>query len=170
MSIADGQKSEVEVYITNVVIRLEGRVICTPLIALIYAKGNQTILGMDFLQKDYIVLNLKHRHWFFSDSTHRTYDFVKEVVFQEVQSRPNIEENTCLLSDDENKCLTPEQRNELCTLLKIFETVFEPGREPTPFTEHRINTGDSPPVSVPPYRLPPAKEDLPKKDLDKLLE
>ncbi|GFS32495.1 hypothetical protein NPIL_22791 [Nephila pilipes] len=40
MSLADGQKSEVEVYITRVVNRLEGRVIRTPLIALPYAKGN----------------------------------------------------------------------------------------------------------------------------------
>ncbi|GFQ85268.1 tetraspanin [Trichonephila clavata] len=50
-----------------------------------------------------IVLNLRHRNWFFSDSPHRTYDFVKEAIIQEVQSRPNLEENTCLLRDDEGK-------------------------------------------------------------------
>ncbi|GFQ80691.1 transposon Ty3-G Gag-Pol polyprotein, partial [Trichonephila clavata] len=101
MSLADGHKSEVEVYTTSVVIRLEERVIRTQLIILPYAKGNRTLLGMDFLQKAGIVLNLKHRNWFFSDSPHRTYDFVKEAIIQEVQSRPNLEENTCLLRDDE---------------------------------------------------------------------
>ncbi|GFQ71181.1 transposon Ty3-I Gag-Pol polyprotein [Trichonephila clavata] len=86
MSLADGHKSEVEVYTTSVVIRLEERVIRTQLIILPYAKGNRTLLGMDFLQKAGIVLNLKHRNWFFSDSPHRTYDFVKEAIIQEVQS------------------------------------------------------------------------------------
>ncbi|GFT98017.1 hypothetical protein NPIL_21501 [Nephila pilipes] len=49
MSFADGQKSEVEVYTSNVIIRLEGRVIRTPLIALHYAKENRTLLVIDFL-------------------------------------------------------------------------------------------------------------------------
>ncbi|GFS93870.1 retrovirus-related Pol polyprotein from transposon opus [Nephila pilipes] len=120
MSLADGQKSELEVYTTSVVIKLEGRVIRTPLIALPYAKGNRTLLGMNFLQKAGIVLNLKHRNWYFSDSPYRTYDFVKKVIVQEVQSRSNNEENTCLLRDEEGKCLTPEQRNDLSTLLKMF--------------------------------------------------
>ncbi|GFR25525.1 retrovirus-related Pol polyprotein from transposon opus, partial [Trichonephila clavata] len=109
MSLADGHKSEVEVYTTSVVIRLEERVIRTQLIILPYAKGNRTLLGMDFLQKAGIVLNLKHRNWFFSDSPHRTYDFVKEAIIQEVQSRPNLEENTCLLRDDEGCCVTPSE-------------------------------------------------------------
>ncbi|GFQ78780.1 transposon Ty3-I Gag-Pol polyprotein [Trichonephila clavata] len=120
MSLADGHKSEVEVYTTSVVIRLEERVIRTQLIILPYAKGNRTLLGMDFLQKAGIVLNLKHRNWFFSDSPHRTYDFVKEAIIQEVQSKPNLEENTCLLRDDEGKCLTLDQKNELGTLLKKY--------------------------------------------------
>ncbi|GFT20177.1 retrovirus-related Pol polyprotein from transposon 17.6 [Nephila pilipes] len=107
MTLADGHKSEVEVYPTNVVIRFEGRVIHTPLIALPYAKGNRKFLGMDFLQKAGIILNLKHLNCFFSDSLNRTYDFVKEVIIQEVQNRHNLEENTCLLHDDEGKCLTP---------------------------------------------------------------
>ncbi|GFS37311.1 uncharacterized protein NPIL_466251 [Nephila pilipes] len=45
MSLADGHKYEVEVYITSVVIRLEGRFNRTPLTALPYAKGNRTLLG-----------------------------------------------------------------------------------------------------------------------------
>ncbi|GFU24326.1 hypothetical protein NPIL_519871 [Nephila pilipes] len=39
----------VEIYTTSVVIRLEGCVIRTPLIALLYAKGNTTLLEMDYL-------------------------------------------------------------------------------------------------------------------------
>ncbi|GFS63212.1 retrovirus-related Pol polyprotein from transposon 297 [Nephila pilipes] len=81
-SLADGPKSEVEVYTTSVLTRLEGHVIRTPLIALSYAKGNQTLLEMDFLQKAGIVLNLKHCNWFFIDLIHRTCDFVNEVIIK----------------------------------------------------------------------------------------
>ncbi|GFT65028.1 retrovirus-related Pol polyprotein from transposon opus [Nephila pilipes] len=76
MSLADCQKSEVEVYTTSIVIKLEGRVIRTLLIALPYTKENRKLLEIDFLQKAGIVLNLKHYNWFFSDSPHRTYDFI----------------------------------------------------------------------------------------------
>ncbi|GFT80265.1 uncharacterized protein NPIL_114411 [Nephila pilipes] len=57
MSLADGHKSEVEVYATSIAIRLED--IRTPLIDLPYAKGNRTLLAMDFLRKADIVLHLK---------------------------------------------------------------------------------------------------------------
>ncbi|GFR21130.1 hypothetical protein TNCT_636451 [Trichonephila clavata] len=82
MSLADGHKSEVEVYTTSVVIRLEERVIRTQLIILPYAKGNRTLLGMDFLQKAGIVLNLKHRNWFFSDSPIEPTILLKKQLFK----------------------------------------------------------------------------------------
>ncbi|GFT51590.1 hypothetical protein NPIL_587531 [Nephila pilipes] len=93
----------------------------TPLIALPYAKGNRILLGLiDILQKIESVLNLKRRKLFLSDSFHLTYNCVKEAIIQHAQSRPNLEENTGLLRDDERKCLTPEQRNELGTLIKMY--------------------------------------------------
>ncbi|GFS54322.1 retrovirus-related Pol polyprotein from transposon 17.6 [Trichonephila clavipes] len=58
ISLVDGHKSEVDVYTTSGVIRLEERVIRTSLIALSYTKANRTLLGMHFLQKAGIVLNL----------------------------------------------------------------------------------------------------------------
>ncbi|GFS42217.1 hypothetical protein NPIL_643841 [Nephila pilipes] len=48
MSLADDLRSQVEVYTTSVIIRFEGLVIRTPLIALPYAKGNPALLGLDF--------------------------------------------------------------------------------------------------------------------------
>ncbi|GFQ87254.1 uncharacterized protein TNCT_599831 [Trichonephila clavata] len=105
--------------------------------------------GNGFFTKSWhIVLNLRHRNWSFSDSPRRTYNFVKEIIIQEVQSRLNLEENTCLLREDEGKCLTPEQRNELGTLLNLYGTVFEPGGDSTSFIVPRINSGDNYLVSV----------------------
>ncbi|GFR22236.1 uncharacterized protein TNCT_382921 [Trichonephila clavata] len=105
---------------------------------------------MDFFTKAGIVLNLRHRNWFFCDIPRRTYDLVKEVIIQEVQSRFNLEENTCLLREDEDKRLTPELRNELGTLLNLYGTVFEPGGDSTSFIVPRINSGDNHLVSVTP--------------------
>ncbi|GFT71298.1 hypothetical protein NPIL_11091 [Nephila pilipes] len=60
-SLADGHKSEVDVFTRNVDIRLKGNIIRTPLIALPYAKGNRTLLGTDFFTKSWhFFLNLKH--------------------------------------------------------------------------------------------------------------
>ncbi|GFT14744.1 uncharacterized protein TNCV_99421 [Trichonephila clavipes] len=137
-------KSEVEVYTTSVIIRPEGQVIRTPLLTLPYSKGNRTLLGIEFLQKARIVLNLRHRNWFLCDTPRRTYDFVKELILQEVQSRPSLEENTCLLREDEVKCLIPEQRrNELGEFLDLCGTVFEPGGNPTPFITNTVSTPET---------------------------
>ncbi|GFX13326.1 uncharacterized protein TNCV_2907491 [Trichonephila clavipes] len=106
---------------------------------------------MDFLQKAGIVLSLRHRNWFFCDKPRRTSDFVKELINQEVQSRPNLEANTCLLREYEGKCLTPEQqRNEPGALLNLYGTVLEPVGDPTPFIERPINPEDNHLVSMPP--------------------
>ncbi|GBP95037.1 Retrovirus-related Pol polyprotein from transposon 297 [Eumeta japonica] len=52
-----------------------------------------------------------------------------------------------------------------------FYGCFEDRRRggPTPFAEHRIDTGDHPPIAVPPYRLTPAKKAIMEAELDKML-
>ncbi|GBL99605.1 Retrovirus-related Pol polyprotein from transposon opus [Araneus ventricosus] len=54
-------------------------------------------------------------------------------------------------------------------LLEIFDSIVKPGGDPTPYAEHHINTGNSPPVTGPPYRMNPAKRKLLKKELDSLM-
>ncbi|GFS58941.1 pro-Pol polyprotein [Trichonephila clavipes] len=49
------------------------------------------------------------------------------------------------------------QKEKLNLLLESFQNVFEPGGEATNILEHPINTGNSPPISVPPYRMSPVK-------------
>ncbi|GFV64440.1 uncharacterized protein TNCV_955981 [Trichonephila clavipes] len=49
------------------------------------------------------------------------------------------------------------QKEKLNLLLESFQNVFEPGGEATNILEHHINTGNSPPISVPPYRMSPIK-------------
>ncbi|PRD19489.1 UNVERIFIED_CONTAM: hypothetical protein NCL1_57192 [Trichonephila clavipes] len=98
------------------------------------------------LQKAGIVLNLKHQNWFLCDTHRQIYDFVKEVIIQEVQSRPDLEENTCLLHKDKVKCLIPEEkRNKLSEFRNLYGTVFESGGDLSSFIECHINPGNNPP-------------------------
>ncbi|GFW96316.1 gag-Pol polyprotein [Trichonephila clavipes] len=61
--------------------------------------------------------------------------------------------NTCQLKEGEGESLTSVQKEKLNLLLESFQNVFEPGGEATNILEHHINTGNSPPISVPPYRM-----------------
>lgn len=47
--------------------------------------------------------------------------------------------------------------------------VFGPIDEPTPFTEHRIDTGNHAPVSSPPYRLSPVRKIELKREIENML-
>ncbi|GLV37436.1 hypothetical protein CBL_10598 [Carabus blaptoides fortunei] len=49
------------------------------------------------------------------------------------------------------------------------EAVVAQGGEPTPHAEHRIDTGDHPPISVPPYRLPAQKKEVLRDEVEKML-
>ncbi|GFU45258.1 uncharacterized protein TNCV_4236551 [Trichonephila clavipes] len=44
------------------------------------------------------------------------------------------------------------------------------GREAANILEHHINTGNSPPISVPPYRMSPVKKEILRKEIEDLLE
>lgn len=170
MTLADGGKSQVEAYKTCVDIGLEGRTIKTNLIALPHAKENRTLLGTDFLQDAGVVLDLKGRKWFFKDVPHRKYDFGEETNLCDIKSTLNVESNTCKLREEEGKQLSKEEKSQLNTLLKQYETIFEPGGEdPTPYVEHFIKTQNHPPVAVPPYRVSPARREILKSEIDRLL-
>ncbi|GFU51084.1 transposon Tf2-6 polyprotein [Trichonephila clavipes] len=82
--------------------------------------------------------------------------------------------NTCQLREGEGESLTSVcvcvQKEKLNLLLESFQNVFEPGGEATHILEHHINTGNSPPISVPPYRMSPVKKKILRKEIEDLLE
>ncbi|GBN08545.1 hypothetical protein AVEN_142798-1 [Araneus ventricosus] len=170
ISLADGQRSKEDVLITTVTPEIEGLKFDQELIALPIAKRNRTLLGTDFLKKSGIMLDLKNQQWFFKNMPRNTSAFAEHVNDQYQHPVDNLNVNLCTLREEEGRRLNSKQKDELVAVSKKYASVFEPRGEPTPFIEHRINTGDSPPVSVPPYRLSPVKKELLKKELDKLLE
>ncbi|GFW34303.1 retrovirus-related Pol polyprotein from transposon 297 [Trichonephila clavipes] len=82
--------------------------------------------------------------------------------------------NTCQLREGEGESLTSvcvcAQKEKLNLLLESFQNVFEPGGEARNILEHHINTGNSPPISVPPYRISPVKKKILRKKIQDLLE
>lgn len=54
-------------------------------------------------------------------------------------------------------------------LFAKFEDIFELTGPPTTIAEHRIDTGDYPPIAALPYQLPPTKRQVMKEEIDKML-
>ncbi|GBM35753.1 Retrovirus-related Pol polyprotein from transposon 17.6 [Araneus ventricosus] len=169
MVLADGSQTNMEAYTAPVSIDIEGRTVPIEMLALPKAKGNRTLLGTDFLEKSGIVLDLKNKSWYFSDKPHHKIYFKEDLDVNSLQAAGSIIANSCQLREDEGTTLTPEQRKKMSYLLEKFDSIFKPEGDPTPYAEHHINTGNSPPVAGPPYRMNPAKRELLKKELDSLL-
>ncbi|GFX87141.1 transposon Tf2-8 polyprotein [Trichonephila clavipes] len=150
MSLADGQQTTGEVLTTQVMVEIEGRSVLTKFIILLKAKGNRTLLGTDFLSSAGLVVDVKNTCWYFWDNPTHKYPFGEELE--------KMSSNTCQLREGEGESLTSmcvcvcTQKENLNLLLESFQNVFEP-EEAMNILEHHINTGNSPPISVPPYRM-----------------
>eukprot|EP00731_Ephydatia_muelleri_P001970 Em0001g1970a len=66
--------------------------------------------------------------------------------------------------------LTPEQKTELCTLLKEVSGVMSNIPGVTRMAEHRIETGNARPVKLPPYRIPQAYRETIQLEVKEMLE
>ena len=184
ITLADGSQTKKRVYTTCINLGLEGRSFPLTMVVLPEARGNQTLLGADFLKQSGVVLNLRNRTWFYDDDPSKCFHFYENAEVQTCDKEESIHTNPCILNtekdtadevnpyllrEDEGKCLTSQQRKQVNSLLKEYEECFRSGGETSPYTEHRINTGNSTPVAVPPYRMTPAKKEILKKELDDLL-
>ncbi|GFV48800.1 transposon Tf2-6 polyprotein [Trichonephila clavipes] len=154
MCLADGQQSTSLVQKATVPITVGGRTFQIDLIFLPHAKGNRTLLGVDFLRTSGIVMDMRNN--FCEIPLHS--NTVKET-----------ETNDLHLREEEGQALNVEERNDLTVLLNESKDVFRLGGEPTPFVKHFINTSDHPPVSTAPYRLSPNRKEHLRKEIDNLL-
>ncbi|GFX70197.1 retrovirus-related Pol polyprotein from transposon 412 [Trichonephila clavipes] len=122
---------------------------------IILAKGNRTLLGTDFLSSAGLVLDVKNTCWYFLDNPTHKYPFCEELDIPSIVEK--MSSKTCQLREGKSESLTSAQKEKLNLLLESFQNVFEPGGEATNILEHRINTGNTPPISVPPYRMSSVK-------------
>ncbi|GFY17285.1 uncharacterized protein TNCV_1090591 [Trichonephila clavipes] len=99
--------------------------------------------------------DVKNTCWYFWDNPTHKYPFGEELDIPSIVEK--MSSNTCQLREEEGESLTSAQKEKLNLLLESFQNVFEPGGKDTNILEHHINTGNSPPISVPPYRMSPIK-------------
>ncbi|GFS58116.1 retrovirus-related Pol polyprotein from transposon 297 [Trichonephila clavipes] len=169
MTLDDGRTQTTEILTTSVDIGIQGKVIATELIILKNAKGNRTLLGIDFLTAAGIVLDLQRKQWYFTETSHRKYSFVKAPPNINALLTVDTEPHPCQLRENDRTYLSLTQRKEINSLLEKYEECFQPGGEHTPIIEHRINTRDHLPVAVLPYRMNPSKKEKLKREIDRLL-
>ncbi|GFX11413.1 retrovirus-related Pol polyprotein from transposon 17.6 [Trichonephila clavipes] len=126
-------------------------------------------IGIDFLIASGIVLDLQRKQWYFTETSHRKYNFVKVHPNINALLTVDTEPHPCQLRENEGTHLSLSQRKEINSLFEKYEECFQQGEEPTPIIEHRINTRDHLPVVVLPYRMNPSKKEILKREIDKLL-
>ncbi|GFW54671.1 transposon Tf2-9 polyprotein [Trichonephila clavipes] len=118
MTLADGRTQTTEILTTSVDISIQGKVIPTELLILKNARGNRTLLGIDFLTAAGIVLDLQRKQWYFTETSHRKYNFVKAPpninALLTVDPKPHL----CQLRKNEGTHLSLPQREELNSLLE----------------------------------------------------
>lgn len=141
--------------------------LCIPVEFVVFpdASNNETLLGIDFITKSKLVLNFSSMTWYTADRPQVIHPLLTE------SSRELVEcASLNLLRGDEGTLLTEEERGGLENLLGEYSDIFNKNGDPTPFAEHHIDTGDHPPIAVPPYRVTPAKKELIRIELDKMLD
>ncbi|GFT23269.1 transposon Ty3-G Gag-Pol polyprotein, partial [Nephila pilipes] len=116
ISLADGQRSTEDVLITTITLEIEGRKFDQELIALPNAKRNRTLLGIDFLKKSGIMLDLRNQQWFFADIPQKQFAFGEHANDQHPVD--NLDINLCTLREEEGRCLNTMQKEKLVAVLK----------------------------------------------------
>ncbi|GFV98148.1 retrovirus-related Pol polyprotein from transposon 297 [Trichonephila clavipes] len=158
--MADGIRQTIMALSTVIDLYIEGKVIAIECLVLPDAKGNKTLLGLDFLDAAGIVLDVQGGKWHFSGNPRKPYKFFKKTL-------EDITLSAFELRKDEGKNLSPEQARKINMLLDRNEACFQPGGEHTPFIERRFDTGVQPPITTYPYRMNPIKkQDCQKENFD----
>ncbi|XP_063389070.1 uncharacterized protein LOC134674845 [Cydia fagiglandana] len=160
IKLADGVSRTMEVLVTVLEVRLEQEIVKIPFIIFPYATNNETLLGIDFLTAAGVDIDFLELLWCFSRNRTVQYKLCFEPTSPSVTCAA-----TNVLRADEGSHLTPAERQALAGVLTRHAHVFTPGGAPTPYAEHRIETGEHPPIAVPPYRLNPAKKDTDQPDI-----
>ncbi|CAL1266838.1 unnamed protein product [Larinioides sclopetarius] len=147
----DSQQSISAVLKTTVPITVHGRTFHTDLLFLLPAKGNRTLLGVDFLRKSVITMDMRNNFCYFGDKPNFRTPFAKDIPLttnsapveitrsscltnsvtsdDPVQSNPVAElSNNLSLRMDEEQNLDTENNNRLTALLNENEPLGFPAR------------------------------------------
>ncbi|XP_047027955.1 uncharacterized protein LOC124636045 [Helicoverpa zea] len=179
--LADGTQGWRHLLSAEVSIVIEGREIVCPMLVLPGA-NTKTLLGVDFLTRAGIIIDVARRVWTFADDPDVVYNFVYSYVLSASDAntqRPASSDTGLMyaapseltLRPDEGCKLTPEQRRSLDSFIDSRAPQFARNGPPTEFATHRIKVSPhQEPIACPPYRMSQTKREALQKELDKLLQ
>ncbi|GFY46382.1 retrovirus-related Pol polyprotein from transposon 412 [Trichonephila inaurata madagascariensis] len=144
--LADGQQYTSLVRKATVPITIGGRTFQIDLIFLPHAKGNHTLLGVDFLRTSGIVMDMRNDFWYFGDKPSFSIPFLKDVPLPVDDSPVEINSSSCPTNSipsevplhsntvdetetndlhlrEEGQALNVEERNDLMVLLNENRTL-----------------------------------------------
>ncbi|XP_061713730.1 uncharacterized protein LOC133522414 [Cydia pomonella] len=165
--LADGVSRDMTVLTAEVEVTLKHKTRKTSFVIFPDAVGNEneSLLGIDFLKNFDLVVDFRDDLWYFAENSKQKYELQFESVSPPTLCVAALE----VLRENEATLLNAQQRELLAQLLTGNRDLFEPGGGPTPFAEHRIDTGDHAPIAVPPYRVTPAKKEVMRAEIEKML-
>ena len=164
VKLADGVLRDSKVLLADIDVVLVGSTIPVTFVIFPDAVNNDTVLGIDFLRKGGVVINMANNTWFTAD---------RPQVIHPLRSETSRNFVGCASADvlrsNEGSMLSISEKESLAELLEEYGDIFAEGGEPTPFAEHHIDCGEHAPIAVPPYRLTPAKKAVMQAELEKML-
>ncbi|GFU58338.1 hypothetical protein TNCV_1937861 [Trichonephila clavipes] len=133
MTVADGRTQTTEILTTSVDIGIQRKVIATELIILKNTKGNRTLLGIDFIAAAGIVLDLQRKQWYFTETSHRKYNFVKAPPNINVLLTVYTEPHPCQLRENEVVLIpNPNGTFRLCIDIRKLNEITVADTHPLP--------------------------------------
>lgn len=164
MVLADGLMRKVRARLFEVEVFVQGRQIITTFFAIPDHIKSKTLLGIDFILKAQIIINIPKFTWSFQDDN-MTFDLFNEPTKQNGLALAQVNFH---LREVDGKNLSTEEKNKLAELLQSHTIIFEKSSAFTPYAEHNIQLTDDTPIFQPPYRVSPAQKEVLRKLLDEL--
>ncbi|XP_045768702.1 uncharacterized protein LOC123869746 [Maniola jurtina] len=106
-----------------------------------------SLLGMNFIRDAGMVLDFQKNRF-----SLRSTEF-QELMYETTNHA--VVSAAVTLREGEGTLLCPADKEQLSRLLEENKEIFGAGGGPTPFAMHRIDTGNTAPISTPPYRVTP---------------
>ncbi|KAF2881424.1 hypothetical protein ILUMI_24746 [Ignelater luminosus] len=144
--LADGKPRYEDVLAIYVDVYLHSRRIPTKFFVFPTATCINTLLGMDFVEDAWLAFNFENKTWSFADDSGILYSLQYEAPKPDSDSSIDINFITSLRPDEGQSLEEAEKQ------------------------KHIIETGNHPPISIPPYRMSPARKEILRQELDKLLQ
>ncbi|KAH9629365.1 hypothetical protein HF086_008151 [Spodoptera exigua] len=166
--LADGSQGWRDLLSAEVEVSIKGRRVTCQFLVL-PGSDIRTLLGIDFLTRAGMVIDVARRTWSFSDSPGQPYDFVYTYTLDSADTGllHTTSSSELSLRSDEGCKLNSEQRRALNAFIEERAPQFAREGPATEFAAHRIKVSpQQEPIACPPYltrmRGPPSAARTPR--------